>query len=335
MSYQAISSARLALAVGLVTIFFGAGSVQAQSDIGLLMSPRRGASTGFVRYSGSYTFKGGVEKQGVDLETSRHGLDLALPLAYDLKNELTLVLRMAHREINTQARLPDDGRAIPRGLWDAGVGLNYRRFLSSGWVVGGQVKVGSRSDRLFESGHESWVRLIGVVQTPVKRSRSWFFFLYYSNVSSTLPEIPIPGLAWSYTPSPRLQLLLGLPMSMVRWRPDGRWSLAVSYIVPRTVRFRAGFRILRQVELFLKGSWAGEAYALADRPDKDHRLYYYRKQVVLGIGLNPTKNIKIELTAGYSFDRFIFEGDGYDDRDRNRLDLENAPVIGLNVTIRW
>jgi hypothetical protein len=207
--------------------------------------------------------------------------------------------------------------------------------LSSGWMVGGQVKVGSRSDRLFESGHESWVRLIGMVQTPVKRSRSWFFFLYYSNVSSTLPEIPIPGLAWSYTPSPKLQLLLGLPMSMVRWRPDRRWSLAASYVVPRTIHFRAGFRVLRQVELFLKGSWAGEAYALADRPDKDHRFYYYRKQVVLGIRFNPSKNIRIELTTGYSFDRFIFEGDGYDDRDRNRLDLENSPVIALTVTIRW
>lgn len=43
----------------------------------------------------------------------------------------------------------------------------------------------------------------------------------------------------------------------------------------------------------------------------------------------------VDVDAGYSFDRFYFEGEDYGDRGRNRIDVGDGPFVQVRVGARF
>ena len=87
--------------------------------------------------------------------------------------------------------------------------------------------------------------------------------------------------------------------------------------------------------VFGEFNWRNERYFRADRTDDDDRLFYYEKNVNGGVRVNFLKHLSLELSGGWAFDRFYFEGEDYDDRDDNRIDVENGPFAKAMVSVRF
>jgi len=49
----------------------------------------------------------------------------------------------------------------------------------------------------------------------------------------------------------------------------------------------------------------------------------------------PIRLVAVNLSGGYAFDSFYFEGEDYDDRDQNRIDIENGPYGAFRVDVRF
>jgi hypothetical protein len=47
------------------------------------------------------------------------------------------------------------------------------------------------------------------------------------------------------------------------------------------------------------------------------------------------RHIGVEVTGGYAFNRFYFEGEGYSDRFDNRFDVGAAPFIVGKLNARF
>jgi hypothetical protein len=47
------------------------------------------------------------------------------------------------------------------------------------------------------------------------------------------------------------------------------------------------------------------------------------------------EHIGVEVTGGYAFNRFYFEGEGYSDRFSNRIDVGAAPFIVGKLNLRF
>ena len=43
----------------------------------------------------------------------------------------------------------------------------------------------------------------------------------------------------------------------------------------------------------------------------------------------------IDLSGGYAFDRYYFEGHSFSDTHRNRVDVEDGPFASLMVELRF
>jgi hypothetical protein len=43
----------------------------------------------------------------------------------------------------------------------------------------------------------------------------------------------------------------------------------------------------------------------------------------------------MDVTVGYSFDRFYFEGESYSDRTENRVRIGDGPFVVLRVAVRF
>ena len=104
------------------------------------------------------------------------------------------------------------------------------------------MSVGSASDHPFATIHELDIGMNAMLRIPEGDHNAWVFTLMYSPMSEL--NFPIPGVAFSFNPSPDFHANIGLPFS-VMWRPTDDWQFQASYMLIRTVHLKAQFRIAR------------------------------------------------------------------------------------------
>jgi hypothetical protein len=276
-----------------------------------------------------------VTGQSADLRLTQHNASFSLPLAQNPQNEWTFTTTLRGEQINTSAILPDTQEAFPESLWDLRFGPRYRHRFENGWIGGGSLSVGSASDKLFHSMDETELQVTLFTRIPRGERNAWFALLTYSNNREILNGIPIPGVGYWYEPSPRYRVIIGIPFAFIQMKPIRDVSIELSYLPVRFVHAKASYHLLRSLLFYVGFDWRNESYFRADRPDKEDRLFYYEKQVGAGLRWEIYKHAFGELGAGYGFDRFYFEGEKYDDRDKNRLAVENGPFLSVRVGFRF
>ncbi|MGH7324429.1 MAG: hypothetical protein ACREJ9_07260 [Candidatus Rokuibacteriota bacterium] len=275
-----------------------------------------------------------VSGQETDFSLTQHRVSLFAPLWQDSQDEWSVSASLRLQEFDTRAVLPDTGDSFPEELWDARLGVTYRHRFDNGWIAGGNVTVGSASDRLFDSSDELIIRATGFLRVPSGERNAWFFTLNYVNHYEAFAGLPLPGVAYVYAPSDRLQAIIGVPFSAIEFRPLEKTTFQLTYVPIRRVRVRVTQQVFRPLRVYAGFDWDHDLYLRADRPDKDDQLFYYEKRLTLGARFD-LRHFGIEALGGYAFDRFYFEGESYSDRRDNRIDVGAGPFVSIRASIRF
>ncbi|HYH64488.1 MAG TPA: hypothetical protein VD866_07300 [Urbifossiella sp.] len=284
-------------------------------------------------YSATWSPAQPVAGSPADFGSVRQDAVARLPLWPPGPDALFGVFGVRHIYTRTDAVLPDSGRRFPANLWDIRAGVLYRRELADGWSAGAAVVASSPSDQPFGSPREQAFALAGFVQAPAAAAGDyWLLALTYDSVGEL--SFPVPGLAYLWNPSDRLSAALGLPLA-VAWRPVDGLRLDFGYLPVRRVRSQVTWEATPDVDVFAGFEWAGEAYLLADRADKDERLYSYQKRVPVGVRVRVTDHGVLDVAGGYAFDRFYFAGRGYDDRYQDRIDIGSGFFLQARFALRY
>ncbi len=271
-----------------------------------------------------------VKSQSRDFRMTHYNAFLLVPLSQDHSNEWSLLGMFRGQDIRTDAVLPSTGQKFPQGLWDVRFGPAYRHRFDNGWTAGGLVTVGSASDRLFDSWEETEIQATGYVRIPTTGRNAWIFLLTYSDNREFLNNVPFPGFAYWYEPSDQFRLLIGFPFTSIQYKPVRDLSLDISYFPIHSIRSRVSYRVLRPLQIYTGFDWRSEGYFRADREDRWDRLFYNEKRVYAGARWNFGKRYFVDLSGGYAFDRFYFEGHNIeDDHNFNRVDVADGPFISL------
>jgi hypothetical protein len=276
-----------------------------------------------------------VTGQPAELGLLQHDVSLAGPLRQDSDDEWTASVRLRVQEFDTAAVLPNTGDPFPGTLWHPRVNTMYRHRFASRWIAGGILGVGSPSDRPFDSMDEMELTVTGFLRIPVRERDAWLLLLNYSSNREFLNHIPLPGLGYSYEPSEAFSLLIGTGFASLQYRPTDKLTLMATYTPVRTVDTRITYQIFRPVRLWAGFDWTNERYFRADRPDPDDRLFYYEKRVRVGATVGLARQLYVDVAVGYSFDRFYFEGEGYDERGRNRVSVDDGPFVAARLGLRF
>ena len=298
-------------------------------------NPRLGALAPETTVSTEVLCDEAVADQHTDLSFARYRLDALVPLAQSADAETALTSTVEIMDLATRARLLDARAPLPDHLYDVSLGGFHRRRLDNDWIAGLLLSVGSASDKPFDSRHETSLSATATLQLPIDEHNSHLFFLNYAGNREWLPHVPIPGYAWSHRPSRDFNLLLGLPMSAVTWRPADKWLLEARYFVPRTVHAAVNYELTDDLVLYTGFDWRNDRWLRAERSDHDDRLFYYEKKVAAGVRLNLWHNLSLDLHAGYGFDRFFFEGEDYDDRSDSRISLSDGLFVGARAGLQF
>jgi hypothetical protein len=273
-----------------------------------------------------------IKGQPADFEMEREDLSFTHPLWKDSLNALSLTGGVRNDLIQTAGILPDTGQPLPPELWSVNLGLRYNRQLDDGWVTGGGVSIGSASDHPFAGIREMNVGMNAMLRVPQGEHNAWLFTLAYSPMGEL--NFPVPGVAFSYNPSPQFHANIGLPL-MVMWRPTEDWQFQASYMLIRTIHLKAQYRLADGLSAFAAYDWSNESYILLDRPDLDDRFFIYDERLSMGLQSVFSRHWTASVSGGYVFDRYMFEGTTSASSSSNRVDLGNGPFAALNLGARF
>jgi hypothetical protein len=273
-----------------------------------------------------------VSGQNTKLASWRNDLSAFFPFWQDGPDAVSGSVRVRGEFFHTDAVLPDTGRPFPDELWNINFGANYRHLFDNGWVGGVGVSVGSASDKPFHGIDEMTLGVHTFLRIPSGEHNAWLFSLAYSPTSEL--HIPIPGVAYIWQPSEQFRMNIGLPFQLW-YRPIDDLTLDFSYMLLRTVHAKATYRLLPDVFVHGGFDWSNESFFLADREDRNDRFFSYDKRLSGGVLFRLTPKASLDLSGGYVFDRFYFEGQNYSDRNRDRIDVGNGPFVSGQFLLRW
>jgi hypothetical protein len=314
-----------------------ASPAAAQEDLLELLDPAIGQLRPRAAYRLTVVPDQPVAGQATELGMLQHDLRLATPLRQDERDEWFAAARVREQVFDTGAVLPDTGEPFPEELWDVRASVGYRHRFDSGWIAAAEVTVGSPSDRPFASFDEVNVGATGVLRVPHGERGAWLFFVDYSRTREIFGGVPLPGVGYAYRPTDALDLVVATGFVSVLYRPTEKLTLRAYYGAVRTVDLRVMYQLFRAVRVWAGFDWTDERYLRADRPDTDDRLFYYEKRFRVGaiIGLARYPQLYVDLAAGYTFDRFYFEGEDYSDRHRNRIDVDSGFFGAVRLGARF
>jgi hypothetical protein len=326
--------------VGPTPGFAGKGGDSGPFD-DMMGSGGRGGMEGFggrmvpsdsFRYAAIWFPNVPVHGQPADLQIVGQDLSFTHPLWADGINSVSISGGVRNRLIQTEAILPDTGQPMPSDLWGVNLGLRYGRQLEDGWTTGGGVSIGSASDHPFATIREMNIGMNAMLRIPQGEHNAWLFTLAYSPMGEL--NFPVPGVAFSYNPSPQFHANIGLPL-MVMWRPTDDWQFQASYMLLRTIHLKSQYRITSGLNAFTAYDWSNESYSLLDRPDLNDRFFIYDQRVSMGLQASLLQNVTASVSAGFVFDRYMFEGTSSSSNSSNRVDLGNGPFAALNLGARF
>lgn len=308
----------------------------AQSSLQHWLNPRLGQLETSANWTSLYTFDQPVNDQPADMSIIQNNLNVFAPVRQDDHAELAAFGRVNATDLATQARLPDADVPLPDHLWDIAAGASYRWKLDNDWIAGLASSLGSPSDKPFDSLDEYNLTATGTLLIPARRNDdAWLLMLNYASNREFLPHVPIPGLAYIYSPDKDLQLTMGLPLAAARFQATPRLTLDATYFIPRTTHLQATYALFDHLKWYAAFDWQNDRYLRADRPDDDERLFYYEKKATMGLRWALSRQLALDFSGGYGFDRFFFEGENYGDRSKNRIAFSDGFFAAIQTLLRF
>jgi len=311
------------------------GPARSQSDWLQWFGPPMGGLKPMMSYKATVYGDENVDQQNKGLKLTEHNAVLFSPISQDDRHEWSAAANLRAHDLQTDAILPDTGGKFPATLWDTRVGTLYRQRFDNGWTGGGAVSLGSASDRPFASSKEMELQATVFTRIPDGGKNAWLLLLSYSNNREFMNNIPLPSLGYWFEPTESYRIILGIPFVMLEIKPVKNLTLEFFYLPVRTVHAGVSYRIAGPFKIYTAFDWRHESWFRSDRTDDDYRLFYYEKRGTAGVEWELAKGMTLDLSGGYSFDRFYFEGKDYGDRGRNRLDVNNGPFASVRLGYRF
>lgn len=286
-------------------------------------------------YQGADFFSAPVRDQNASLGYYRQNLTVLGPLWQEGKDALVGTAHVGVTSFNTDAILPDTHQPFPQDLWNVGLGANYRHPFDNGWLGNAGVTVGSQSDRPFNNFNVMSIGVNASVRVPSGDRNAWIFGMALSSNSQILPYVPIPTVAYFYSPSPTFLALVGFPFANVVWRPDPDWSVSATYALLTNFHSRVNYRLAPPVYLFAGIDFQNQNYFLDHRTDPNQRFYMYDDDVSTGVQFFLGRHAACNLSGGYAFGRRFFESTNGTSVSTNLVNVNPGAFAGASFQILY
>ncbi len=273
-----------------------------------------------------------VSGQPTDLGFVRQELSIFAPVEHQGPDTAAIGFALKNSIFNTNAILPTSRRPFPNSLWDIGAGVAYAHQFENNWTAGVVVNGGSASDKPFSQANVLNASLAVYLTIPAIDNDFWVVGLVYSPTAEF--NYPFPAISYFWRPDPELEVNIGLPF-LLKWRPYEDIRFDLFYLPIRTVSARASWEYDLGCWTYASFDWSNDSYFLAERANRGDRLFSYEKRLAAGLQFDLPYKLRLDLSAGYAFDRFYFQGRRYADRDQDRINVRAGVFGAIQLRIQF
>lgn len=295
----------------------------AQGDLGFLLAPQPDQAAIELKHDIHAFGTEDIEDTGESLGLTEYELGLRVPVWHAEEQVLFAGANVYGLDLDTNGLLAP-GIALPSDLYDVAVGLGYLRELDRGWTVAGTLRLGSASDELFDSSDEMYVQGTGLLRIPDGRN-AWIL-AFHADTRHDWPVYPGFGYQWQFESG--RYLVLGVPFLVAGGPITERLRFEAAYFPIDTVRAALRYEVTETITPYLTFNWDSHYFARADRHDDDDRLEFEDKRIAAGVAFDLGEHVRLDIEAGYAFDRWFGEAEDRDDREDDSVDIEDAAFIG-------
>lgn len=292
-------------------------------DVGQLLAPPS-MQKNILSLGGVYYHNADVSEA---VTTSQMGIgEFQLQLPFLQQEDSTWTFSIGGKEL----KLEPNNSPYP-DLYDIKAGLAYSKTLENGkqWTV--HSSFGSASDKPFTSAKDNTLNITAIYTSPIDPVKKWLYFLNYSNNRSFLNNVPLPGIAWMYTPSREFALILGAPFLFLNWQFSEKMGLSTFTLLPYTFRGQIYYRMNPVSQVYFGLDASQMVHYLHDREKDKERLFYDERKIFIGAKSPLAKGLMAEAELGYAFDRKFFSAENYSWRPEDATNIGSAPFARLQL----
>jgi hypothetical protein len=275
-----------------------------------------------------------VTGQPTNLAELRQDLSIFAPIQTDGDDSATVGVGIRNSVFSTDAILPNSHRSFPSTLWDIEAGVAYAHRWENGWTTGAAVSVGSASNRPFSESNTLLANVALYTAFPTVGDDAWIVGVNYSPTSDF--PYPFPIVAYYWKPNEDLEANIGIPFFM-KWRFLPEFTANLLYVPIRTVTARVTWdpEALQGFHVYGAFDWSNESYFLANREENDQRFYHFEKRLTAGMQFDLIYRLRLDISAGYAFDRFYFQGKQYSDRNYDRVNVGSGVFGAVQLRLQF
>ena len=260
--------------------------------------PGLGGGRPALYYSGWYTPS--ASPAGVQFHQGR----ISAPVSGGEHDAISLSLSGNTTAFDQAVTIPS-GPTLPRQFYAANVGAQYSYRSDDGHTFNATAQVGKASDQPLRD--KTVLGASVAYSLPDAPHSRWIFSLYYSNNSTFLNGLPIPGVAYMYV-TENFVGIFGFPFASLRWKPQDPWTLSAS-IFGSNVSLEAAYGDRRILQGFVDFRTQRLSYMRYDRVNADDRVVLADSRISGGVRFPLVGSLETELEGGYAFSRSVFETD--------------------------
>lgn len=318
-------SARRLLLGGLFALAT-AGAAHAQTGAGLLLEPFPKEQAFDGRAEGLVFDGGHVQKTDEDFDFRIYNTqgrvrlfpgELASPrLGYDF------------------TYLDTESSALPRQLIDQSIGVAFPIGKFDEWIVGLSLGIGYAGDTPFGDGDAWYGQGTLAVFRQLSEHSAIVFVLDYNRNRDFLPDIPLPGVAYTTVLEPNIELTAGLPLSSVKWKPLEGLEVQASFTLLDNFSATIGYEVVKNLSIFANYTRYSHNFFIDGLPQNTDRLLFEQRRAEAGVRWEPHDGVRLEAALGYAWGGQFSVG--FDQRDSLKVaEISDEPYIRGGIEIRF
>lgn len=313
-------------------ILFCSSSALAQSDLVLLLNPNPNEDKVIFRTKSTIIGEADDKTTGDGFRQFEQNLSLRYALIQNEERELYFTLDSHLVDLGTTGVFDETLAPVPGGLYNVGVGALYRQTVHEDWRVGGQLRVGSASDKLFNSIEEMYLQGFAFLQVPHLEHTSWIAVLA---VNTNLQFPVIPGFGYVFPLSEQALAVVGFPFLGAAGQLTDKVGFQAVYWPLRNADVSVNYQVTERIRPYAGFKWRGLYFSRADRPDSDDRILLEDMRFFGGTEFDLTDKIALDLQAGYLFNRQFGEGDDFGERNDNNFRIDSTWYTSLALNVQF
>ena len=226
--------------------------------------------------------------------------------------------------------------ALPGQLTDQSVGVAMPVGKVDEWVFGVALGLGYAGGSPFGEGDAWYGKATALAFRQFNENDALVFVIDYDGNRTFLPDVPLPGVAYTKRVSPSLFYVVGIPLSSVTWKPFEKLSLEAGWYPVESFHAAAGYAVTDHWSAFASLDYRSSAFTLDGLGGND-RLIFQQRRAEVGVRWAPRRGrqaLAFTAAAGYAWGQEFSVG--FDSRNTHEVaDVSDEPYARVGFEVKF